>query len=221
MNIRAKIMPLVFGLSVLAPAHAQKAVKVLPQKPLIETVVQDSVKIGNNISNDVSLRTFQFLNGNNLTAIGTGIGTSKGKLTAYISPLAGYDFGNKKPWIGAFGFLDRRYKKNNSRIWFSQELYGEFLKEKGVFDSKFAYTPVKFNTMVSKKVNLSVDPRLAVHMNKDGFTPQMETLVTVSGPIYKNWSYYVLGQSYDTTNLFKSGWLNNMGINGGVVYKLR
>lgn len=70
------------------------------------------------------------------------------------------------------GFIDRRYTNNNKKVWLSQELYGEILKEKGMFDSKVAYTPLKLNTMLSKKVNLSFDPRLAVHINKDGFTPQ-------------------------------------------------
>lgn len=217
MRIRAKIIPVIFGLSTLTTS-AQKAVKMLPQKHLIETVAQDTVQIGNKVSKDISLRTFQFLNGNNLTGVGAGFGKTKEKLSAYITPLVGYNFANKKPWIGAFGFLERRYTKNNKSIWLSQELYGEFLKEKGNFDSKLAYTPIKLNTMLSKKVNLSFDPRLAVHINKDGLTPQMETLTTVSAPITKKLSGYALFQTYDTTNLFKQGSHNNIGINGGIVY---
>ena len=57
-----------------------------------------------------------------------------------------------------------------------------------------------------------------MHINKDGFTPQMETLTTVSAPITKKLSGYALFQTYDTTNLFKKGSYNNIGINGGIVY---
>ncbi len=218
MNIRTKIMPFIFSLSALIPAQAQKTYKALPQKPLVETVVQDTVKIGNKVSKDVSLRTFQFLNGNNLTGVGAGFGINKGKVSAYATPLAGYDFANKKPWIGGMGFIDRRYTNNNKKVWLSQELYGEILKEKGMFDSKVAYTPLKLNAMLSKKVNLSFDPRLAVHINKDGFTPQVETLTTVSAPITKKLSGYALFQTYDTTHLFEKGSSANIGINGGIVY---
>ena len=221
MNIRTKIVSCIFGLSAIMPAQAQKAERVVTRTtPVIEAVAHDTVQIGNKISTDISLRTFQFLNGNNLTGVGAGIGKSKGKLSAYITPLGGYDFANTQPWIGALGILDLKYKNNNKKLWMSQELYGEFLKEKGGFDSKVAYTPLKLNTMLSKKVSLSFDPRLAVHINNDGFTPQMETLTTVSAPINKNLSFYVLGQTYDTTNLFKSGWLDNVGINAGLVYNL-
>ncbi len=218
MNIKTKFIACLFGLSSFIPAHTQKAVRSLPQKPLLEVATRDTVKISNKVSKDISLRTFQFLNGNNLTAVGTGFGKNKKKLSAYISPLAGYDFANKKPWIGAFGFLDRTYTNNGKKVWLSQELYGEFLKEKGVFDSKVAYTPLKLNAMLSKKVNFSFDPRLAVHINNDGLTPQMETLTTVSAPITKKLSGYALFQTYDTTNLFKKGSYNNIGINGGIVY---
>ena len=218
MNIKTKFITCLFGISSLAPSQAQKAARILPQKPLTEVITQDTVKTKNKVSKDISLRTFQFLNGNNLTGLGAGIGKNKGKMSAYITPLIGYDFANKKPWIGAFGFLDRRYVNNVKKVWLSQELYGEFLKEKGVFDSKIAYTPLKLNVMLSKKVNLSFDPRLAVHINKDGLTPQMETLTTISAPITKKLSGYALFQTYDTTNLFKKGSCNNIGINGGIVY---
>lgn len=217
MNIKTKFIAFLFGLSSFVPAQAQKAVRILPQKPLLEVVTQDTVKISNKVSKDISLRTFQFLNGNNLTAVGAGFGKNKGKLSAYISPLAGYDFANKKPWVGAFGFLDRRYT-NNGKKGLSQEWYMEFLKEKGGFDSKVTYTPLKFYAMLSKKVNLSFTPRLAVHINKAGLTPQMETLTTVSASITKRLSGYALFQTYDTTNLFKKGSYNNIGVNGGMVY---
>ena len=218
MNLRTTLLSCVFSLPTIAPAQAQKSIKALPQKQLVETVAKDTVKISNKVSKDISFRTFQFLNGNNLTGLGAGFGKNKGKLSAYVTPLAGYDFANKQPWFGGMGFFDRRYTSNNKKVWLSQELYGEFLKEKGVFDSKFAYTPLKLNSMISKKVNLSFDPRVAVHANKDGLTPQMETLTTISGPISKNLSGYALFQTYDTTNLFKKGYLDNVGINGGVVY---
>ena len=217
MRLRTKIMPFIFGLSSLIPAQAQKTLNPTHTKAIVETVAQDTVKIGNKVSKDISLRTFQFLNGNNLTAVGAGFGKNKGRVYAYATPLAGYDFANKKPWIGGMGFIDKRYA-NNKKVWLSQELYGEFLKEKGTFDSKVAYTPLKLNAMLSKKVNLSFDPRLAVHINKDGFTPQMETLTTVSAPITKKISGYALFQTYDTTNLFKKGSYNNIGVNGGIVY---
>ena len=103
-------------------------------------------------------------------------------------------------------------------MWLSQELYGEFLKEKGVFDSKLAYTPVKVNSNLSKNWGLSFDPRMAVHINSDGLTPQVETLTTISGKIYKKLSGYALFQTYDTTNIFKKGALDNIGVNGGIVY---
>ena len=218
MNVRTKMISCIFGLSALMPAYAQKTMKNANVKPLVEVAAKDTVEIGNKVSKDISLRTFQFLNGNNLTGVGYGFGKNKGKWSAYVTPLAGYDFANKKAWLGAFGFLDRRYTKNNKNLWLSQELYGEFLKEKGNFDSKVAYTPLKLNTMLNKKVSLTFDPRLAVHINDDGLTPKMETLTTVSAPLYKNLSGYALFQTYDTTNIFKKGSIENIGINGGLVY---
>ena len=63
MRLRTKIMPFIFGLSSLIPAQAQKTITTLPQRVLVETVAQDTVKLGSKVSKDVSLRTFQFLNG--------------------------------------------------------------------------------------------------------------------------------------------------------------
>ena len=186
---------------------------------LKEKETDGNVSKTKNYNIDVSLRTFQFINGNNLTAFGAGFTKNYKKTTAFISPLVGYDFANKKPWVGAFGFVDRKYKdKTDKKVWISQELYGEITKEKGLFDSKLTYTPLKVNVNLSKNINLSFTPRAAVHMNENGFTPQMETLTTLSGPLYKNLSGYVLFQTYDTTNLFKKGTQDNVGINGGIVY---
>ena len=220
MNIRTRIASAMVGAASFIPAGAQTTPEVVSHTPIVKGVVKDTVEIKNKISKDVSLRTFQFLNGNNLTALGAGFGKNyKKKTTAYIAPLAGYDSSNKQPWVGAFGFIDKRYSnKPDAKVWLSRELYGEFLKEKGVFDSKLAYTPVKLNSKLSKKVSLSFDPRMAVHINGDGLTPQVETLTTISAPINKNLSGYALFQTYDTANLFKSGAEANMGINGGIVY---
>ena len=112
MRLRTKIMPFIFGLSSLIPAQAQKTLNPTHTKAIVETVAQDTVKIGNKVSKDISLRTFQFLNGNNLTAVGAGFGKNKGRVYAYATPLAGYDFANKKPWIGGMGFIDKRYANN-------------------------------------------------------------------------------------------------------------
>jgi len=219
MNMRTRLIAGIIGLSTFPFANAQKTMNAVKQTPVIENAVNDSVKIKNKIATDVSLRTFQFFNGNNLTAVGAGFGKNGKKTAAYATPLVGYDFGNKQPMLGAFGFIDRKYTSNpNKKVWLSQELYGELLKEKGVFDSKVAYTPVKVNANLSKKVSLTFDPRLAVHINDSGFTPQMETLTTISAPINKNLSGYALFQTYDTTNIFKKGAMDNIGINGGVVY---
>ncbi len=218
MSLRTKIIPCLVGLSAVIPAKAQKVARALPQKPVVETVVKDTIEVGSQISKDISLRTFQFLNGNNLTGFGAGVGKNKGKVSAYATPLAGYDFANKRPWIGGMGFIDRRYTLNDKRFWLSQELSVEVLKEKKFFDSKIAYTPLKLNTKLTKKVGLSFDPRLAVHFNKAGLTPQMETLTTVSGPLTKKLSGYALFQTYDTTNIFKKGSAGNIGINGGIIY---
>ena len=219
MNIKTKLITGMIGLSAFIPAKAQRTVNAVQNLPIVENIAKDSIKVKNKVSKDVSLRTFQFFNGNNLTAVGAGFGKNGKKTAAYATPLVGYDFGNKQPMLGAFGFIDRKYTDNpKKKVWLSQELYGELLKEKGVFDSKVAYTPVKVNANLSKKVNLTFDPRLAVHINDNGLTPQMETLTTVSAPVNKNLSGYVLFQTYDTTNIFKKGAEDNIGINGGIVY---
>lgn len=223
MNIRNKFITVMFGLLSVVPTKAQKTAEVVLHAPIVERVTEDTVKVKNKISKDISLRTFQFLNGNNLTAFGFGFGKNGKRTSAYISPLAGQDFANKKPWIGAFGFLDRSYSKNsNKKVWLSQELYGEFSKEKGGFDSKVAYTPIKLNANISPKVNVSFDPRVAVHYDGHKFNkPQVETLTTFFVPINKRMSAYALFQTYDTANLFKKGAYNNMGVNGGLVYTFR
>ena len=222
MNIRPKIFSTIVGLSAVIPAKAQKVAEAVTPVAKIERAAQDTVQISNKVTKDISLRTFQFLNGNNLTGMGAGIGTSYNKSNLYITPLAGYDFASKQPWIGGMGFIDRRYKNNPSKnVWLSQELYGEIVKEKGAFDSKIAYTPLKINSNIFKKISLSFDPRLAVHINGNGLTPQIETLTTFSGKIYKRLSGYALFQTYDTINLFKKGAKNNISVNGGIVYNFK
>lgn len=219
MSLRTKAITGLVGLSVLIPAKAQKTARIITEKPIVENVIKDTAKVKNKVTKDISLRTFQTLNGNNLTAIGTGFGKNYEKTSLYATPLFGYDFANGQPFLGGFASMDRRYSRDKSRrVWLAQELYGEFLKEKGIFDSKITYTPLKLNAKLSKKVTMCFNPRLAVHINKDGFTPQMETITSVSAPFDKHWSGYALFQTYDTTNLFKAGSINNIGINGGIVY---
>lgn len=93
------------------------------------------------------------------------------------------------------------------------------MKQKGVFDSKLTYTPAKVNAQLGK-VNLSFNPRVAVHFNGDGVTPKLETLTTVAAPLTKDnkLSGYAMFQTYDTTHLFNQDSRNNMSVNVGLSY---
>ena len=96
------------------------------------------------------------------------------------------------------------------------------MKEKGVFDSKLTYTPVKTNVQLGK-VNVSFNPRVAVHFNGNGVTPQLETLTTAALPLTKDnkLSFYALFQTYDTTHILDKGSYNNMSVNAGLSYRLK
>ena len=178
--------------------------------------------MGNPVSLDITARTFQFFNGNNLSGVSFGVGKNTPKTSYYGTLLVGNDFGNKQPCAVGLGFIERKYNTDNKKVWFSRELYGEAMKQKGVFDSKITYTPAKVNAQLGK-VNVSFTPRVATHFNKDGVTPKIETLTTVAAPLTKDnrLSGYAMYQTYDTTKLFNKGSHNNMSFNVGLTYKLK
>ena len=60
MNIRNKFIAVMFGLLSVVPTKAQKTAEVVSHAPIVERVVEDTVKVKNKISKDISLRTFQF-----------------------------------------------------------------------------------------------------------------------------------------------------------------
>lgn len=175
----------------------------------------------NNVNYNVLLRTFQFLNGNNITGASFAAGKQTSKTSYYGSCVLGYDFGNQQSCGVVLGSVEKKYNTGNKKVWMSQELYGEAMKEKGVFDSKITYTPAKFNAQLGK-VNVSFDPRVAVHFDGTSFKHNIETLTIAAMPLTKNnkVSVYGIFQTYDTANLFKSGSYNNISVNAGISYSL-
>ena len=171
------------------------------------------------LNKDITLRTFQFLNGNNTSGVSFGIGKKTKQTSYYGACLVGNDFATKQPCVVALGSIEKKYKPDKSNVWMSCELYGEALKEKGVFDSKLTYAPAKVNALIGK-VNISFDPRVAMHFNSKGITPQIETLTTVAAPLTKDnkLSAYAIFQTYDTDHLFTHSSNNNVSINLGLSY---
>lgn len=173
-------------------------------------------KVQSNINIGVTARTFQFLNGNNLTGLSLDVTKQTPKTSYFGACFAGNDFGNKQPCAVLLGSVEGKYNNSNNKVWLSQELYGEAMKEKGIFDSKLTYTPLKTNAQLGK-VNISFDPRVAVHFNKDGLTPQVETLTIAAAPLTRNnkLSAFALFQTYDTTHSLSK---DNISINAGLSY---
>lgn len=176
-------------------------------------------KIQSTTTLGTTLRTFQFLNGNNLTGVSLDVNKNTGKTNYFGAGFAGYDFAGKQPCVVALGSVERKYQSKNNKVWLSQELYGEAMKEKGVFDSKLTYTPAKVNAQLGK-VNVSFDPRVAVHFNSDGVAPKLETLSIISAPLTKNnkLSGFAIFQTYDTTHLLNQESKNNISVNLGLNY---
>ena len=163
---------------------------------------------------DVAIRTIQFTDKpyTNISFAGIGYGTSIGKNTsAYATLLAGRDSGSKKPAFGGLGLIESKYKQDNNKVWVSQELYGEYIKEpKSPANAKITYTPIKINAQVTPKVNINFDPRLALCFNGKNTNTNMETLTTVAASFNKNLSAYAQFQTYD----FKG----TKSVNGGIVW---
>lgn len=219
MKIRAKLATTLIGLSTLIPARAQKAIEVIPKTPVIETVAASAAGVGNNLTKDVSARTLQFLDGTNLSALGVGLKKKYTKSSLYSAFLAGYDSGNKRPWCCGYASFDNKYADlKNDKVWLSQVLYGQFTVRNGAFGSKIAYTPAKLNAQLSKRVNLTFDPRFALQIKQKELIPKIETLTKVSSAITKKLSGYVLLQTYDTVKLFKEGDKKTVCVNSGLVY---
>jgi len=164
-----------------------------------------------------TLRTFQFANGNNMTGVSFDVNKNTGKTNYFGAGLVGYDFGNHQPCVVALGSIESKSNPENKSFWLSQELYGEIMKEKGVFDSKVTYTPTKVNFQLGK-VNLSFNPRVALHFNEDGVTPKLETLTTAVVPFNNKLSGYAMLQTYDTTHLFNQDSKDNISFNFGINY---
>lgn len=207
--VRNGIIATVIGVSSVLSAKAQKAEPVL-----LDTIEAVTKNAQNKWSHDVGLRTFQFW-GSNMTAASSGVGKSLSNSTnLYASALAGINSA-KQAWGGGFVSLENTYFKTPSnKFWLSQEVYAEATASaaKGSFDSKIAYAPIKPNFSFGN-VTLTSYPRGVFHFNKNGVTPKVETLTSVSFPIYKNLSGYTMFQTYDITKLKQ-----NSSVNLGVIY---
>lgn len=199
------------GLSTVLSAKAQKTEPIL-----LDTVETVAKSAQNKWSHDVGLRTFQFW-GSNMTAASSGVAKNISNSTnLYASALAGINSA-KQAWGGGFVSLENAYFRTPSnKFWLSQEAYAEatISAAKGSFDSKIAYAPIKPNFSFGN-VTITSYPRGVFHFNKDGVTPKVETLTSVSYPIYKNFSGYTMFQTYDITKLKQ-----NASVNVGVIYTL-
>ena len=166
---------------------------------------------------DVAARTFQFLDGSNMSCISTGIGKNWDNLSGYFTVMGGYNFANKLPMVGTMGYFDYRYPGQNLKANMSAELYHESALNKNGFIQKFAITPIKFNSLINNKIYFGIDPRMAFHVASRQVTPKVEILATLSGQIYKGLSGYAIGQIYDITQPQNP---SNYSFNFGLIQKI-
>ena len=186
-----------------------------------ENIAVDSTEINNKTTSpasfDVAARTFQFMDGSNLSCVSTGVGKNWDNLAGYFTVMGGYNFANKLPSFLTMGYLDYRYPKQNDKANLSAELYHESALNKDGFIQKYAVTPIKFNSLINNKIYAGIDPRLAVNIASGQVIPKVEVLATVSGQIYKDLSGYAIGQIYDITQPQNP---SNYSINLGLIKKI-
>ena len=161
--------------------------------------------------------SIQFLNGVNISGVKFGANKNTPTTSYSVMGLGGYDSGSKKPCFATLGTIERKYNSENKKVWLSQEVYGEAIVEKGVFNSKLTYTPAKLNAQLGK-VNVSFTPRAAVNFSGGSVKPAVETLTAAALPLTKDVMAYALLQTYNTTHLFSSGTNNNVSVNAGITY---
>ena len=172
---------------------------------------------------DVAARTFQFLDGANMSGISAGISKNwenllgaDDNLSAYCMAMAGYNFGSKLPTGVAMGYFDYKYPNQNKNVNLSAEAYCEAAINKESSYVKPAVTPIKLN-MIKNRWYFGFDPRVAFNIAQGQVNPAIEVLATVSAQIYKDWSAYVIGQCYDAAQ-YKDP--SNYSINVGLVKRL-
>lgn len=213
-----KALPLVAALAVGTGTVCSAQTKSVEAQPKVITVsdaAQDTNKDDSRTINfDAGIRTFQFMNGSNMSAVSAGVSKSWDNLTGYFTVLGGYNFADKLPLLGTMGFFDYKYPAQPDKFGVSAEVYHESALNKNGYSQKFAVTPAKFNLPVNKKINLGLDPRMAYYVNSGQMTPKFEVLGTLSAQIYKQLSAYVIAQIYDVTEPSVPA---NYGINAGII----
>ncbi len=216
---RTKAIPMIaalaLGTGAICNAHAQNGIKEDEAKVI---TVNDSTEMQSDkektVSWDVAARTFQFMDGSNLSCVSTGVSKNWKDLSGYFTVMGGYNFANKLPMVGTMGFFDYKYPKQNPNANLSAELYHESGLNKEGLSQKFAVTPIKLNTQLSDKIYFGLDPRMAFHVASKHVVPKFEILATVSGQIYNKLSGYVIGQIYDVTQPKNP---SNYSVNAGLI----
>ena len=219
---KAKAIPIITtlatGTGMVCNAQAQNNIQNNQFENItVNDSTQKSDKKANPVSFDVAARTFQFMDGSNMSCVSTGVGKNWDNLAAYFTVMGGYNFANKLPSFLTMGYLDYRYPKQNDKANLSAELYHESALNKDGFVQKFAATPIKFNSLINDKIYAGIDPRLAVNVVSGQVIPKVEVLATVSGQIYKSLSGYIIGQIYDIAHPKNP---SNYSINVGLIKKI-
>ena len=216
---KTTVLPMVAALALGTGAVCNAQTQNNIQNNQFENIaVNDSTQKSNEktkmVNFDVAARTFQFMDGSNMSCISTGVSKNWDNLAGYFTVMGGYNFTNKLPSFLTMGYLDYRYPKQNDKANLSAELYHESALNKDGFVQKFAATPIKFNSLINDKIYAGIDPRLAVNVASGQVIPKVDVLATVSGQIYKSLSGYIIGQIYDVAHPKNP---SNYSINAGLI----
>lgn len=219
---RVKALPIIavwaLGTSALCSAQT-KNVSINPVEHVLQNNKSNAQKSKTKtLDFDAALRTFQFMDGSNMSCASAGISKSWDNLFGYFTFLGGYNFANKLPLVGTMGFFDYTYPKQSNKANLSAELYHESSLDKNGYYQKCAVTPAKLNIPLNNKVNFNLDPRMAFHIFSGQVTPKFEVLATISAQLYENLSAYLIGQIYDVTKPSIPG---NYGINAGIIKQFK
>jgi len=212
--------PVIAAAMALTPAAVCSAQSVNDSLNRAENTKETVIDEKNSAKFDVAARTFQFLNGANMSGISAGVSKNWENLTGhgdnlscYGMLLGGYNFGSKLPTGVAMGYLDWKYPNQNGNINLSAEAYCEAALAKEGSYVKPAITPFKLN-MTSGRCYFGIDPRLAFNIAPGQVKPTIEILTTISGRICKDLSAYIIGQCY---NVSQPKDPSNYSINVGVI----
>lgn len=178
-----------------------------------DDTIQDN-KDSKTLNFDVAARTFQFMDGSNMSCVSTGVSKNWDNLSGYFTVFGGYSSADKLPLLGTMGFLEYSYPIQTDNFNVGAELYHESTLNNNGFIQKFAVTPTKLSKKINGNVNVGLDPRMAFNVISGKIIPKFEVYAMTTIQMCKNLSAYIIGQIYDITQPSVPG---NYSVNAGVI----